>query len=244
MPRSLLLPSSLAAVALVALASGCAVPHGSLARPVQPAGAGSNLVGGGVMVPFAAVGGGSFDDDSFFGGGTAEEVFVIPGASYDYALGDRHYIGFDVSFLHPGLSTAGGDSDGFGVFVNPRWEYGLNETFSLTVDGNLGYIASGDGGAPFIAPTFGMRAYIPTGFGGAIISQQLGTAFITLALPGSLAYDLPIELGEDTVLHIFPEVRWDPTLVFVPVGAVDDDASSSVIGFAFFSGGLSVMLEI
>lgn len=225
------------ALCLLGASGACALPHGSFARPVQAAGEGSVMIGGGVMVPFAAVGGGTVGGDSDFGSGTAEEAFVVPAGSFDYALGDRHYIGFDVSVWSGTFATAD-NFDALGVFVNPRWEYGLNENFSLTVDGNLGYVGttgSESTGAPFLAPTFGIRAYLPTGFGGAVISQQFGTAFITVTLPGSAAYDLPIPLGEETVLHVFPEVRWDPTFLFA------GDASGVL---AFFSGGLSLMLEI
>lgn len=195
------------------------------------------MMAAGAMVPFAAVGGASVGDESDgFGSATLEEAFVIPAASFDYALGDRHYIGVDVSIWHQAFAT-GADFNALAVFVNPRWEYGLNENFSLTVDGNLGYLGStdGDGSAPFISPTFGVRAYVPTGFGGAVISQQIGTAFITVTLPGSLAYDLPIPIGEQAILHVFPELRWDPTFFFV------GDASGVL---ALFSGGLSFMVEI
>lgn len=192
------------------------------------------MVAAGAMVPFAVAGGASGDGDSDFGAFSADNAIVIPAGSFDYALGDRHYIGVDVSLLSQAFAVDT-DFDAFALFINPRWEYGVNENFSLTVDGNLAYLGSDDGGSPFLSPTFGVRAYIPTGFGGAVISQQVGTAFITLTLPGSLAYDVPIPVGEEAVLHIFPEVRWDPTLFFV------GDASGFI---AFFSGGLSFMLEI
>lgn len=84
-------------------------------------------------------------------------------------------------------------------------------------------------------PTVGLRAYLPTGFGGAVISQQIGTDFITLIMPGSLAYDLPIPIGATSKLHLFPEFRWDPTLVIL----------GEYTGlFALFSGGLSFMVEL
>lgn len=239
MPRSTSV-HVLVALALAGLGSACALPHGSMARPVRPATDGEVLLAGGAMVPFAAAGGATVGDDSAFGSATADEVFVIPHASFDYALGSaesgnpRHYIGVDVSVWSQAFATGGDNFDALAVFVNPRWEYGVSDYFSLTVDGNLGVLTDDDTTLPFISPTFGVRAYVPTGWGGLVLSQQIGTAFITVTTPGSAAYDMPIPLG-DATLHIFPEVRWDPTFFFV-----GDD--SGVL--AFFSGGLSFMLRI
>jgi hypothetical protein len=238
--KRLLLP--LTALGLALGGAACSLPHGSFARPVSPAGAGSSLISAGALVPFAAVGGVNADDgDSSFASATSDRVLVVPSVGYDYALNDRHYLGFDVSVWSSGLvlnSDAGDEL--LAVFINPRWEYAATESLSLTVDGNLAYLRvdNGDGDVgqtPFVSPTFGMRYYLDTGFGGLIFSQQVGTAFITLALPGSLAYDVPIPLGDTTVLHLFPEIRWDPTFFFV------GDVSG---GVALFSGGMTFMLEI
>lgn len=231
--------TSLCALGLALVASACALPRGSNGRPVAPAGEGTSLVGGGVMIPFAAAGGGAFGSGSGFDADTVTESFVIPSGSFDYALGDRHYIGVDLSIWSDALSSSDDLSGLLGVFVNPRWEYAVAENFSLTVDGNLGFLRidedSEGASLPFIAPTFGIRAYIPTGFGGPVISQQIGTAFVTVTLPGSLAYDVPIPVGEQATLHVFPEVRWDPTVLFIGDGA-------GVL--ALFSGGLSLMLAL
>lgn len=168
----------------------------------------------------------------------ADGVVVIPAASYDYALDDRHYIGVEVSLLNS--VTAEGSSGGaFGLFVNPRWEMGVTDHISVGVDLNLGYFTDGDTGVPFIGPSFGGRFYIPTGFGGFVVSQNISTAFITLALPGSVAYDFPIPLGETSKLHIFPEFRWDPTFIFVEVS---DNAVGGIV--SLFSAGLTLMFEI
>lgn len=236
MPRMRRLLFPIVTLSLGLGASACSLPHGSLARPVSPAGAGSSLISAGAMVPFAAVGGGSSGGDSAFEGATVDRVLVVPDVGYDYALNDRTYIGFDVSVWSDNLILQSDTTDGiFAIFVNPRWEYGVMENLSLTVDGNLAFLSVDDAKTPFFSPTFGMRYYLDTGFGGLIVSQQIGTAFITITMPGSLAYDIPIPLGDTAKLHLFPEVRWDPTFIFT------GDASG---GFALFSGGLTFMFQI
>lgn len=213
--------------------SGCTLPHGSFARPIDPVALGRSMVSVGGMIPFAAAGSG--DDVSF--SGVAEEVTVVPAAAYDIALNDeRTYFGVEISLLNQVTSTSETeDTSAFSLFVNPRFETPIAESWSFTVDGNLGYFSTGDSGIPFIEPSVGVRGYFGTGWGGFILSQQLSTAFITVALPGSVAYDIPIPLGETATLHIFPEVRWDPTVFFA------GDTSGVV---SLFSGGGTLMFEL
>jgi len=121
------------------------------------------------------------------------------------------------------------------VFINPRFEFSLgdddaNRSLALTIDGNLAYFSAGDANAFFLSPTFGVRWYLGIGSGGIVLSQAVGTGFVTLTLPGSLAFD--IALGP---LHIIPEVKWDPTLFFA------GDTGGVLI---FFSGGASILVEI
>ncbi len=216
--------------------AGCAVPHGSFARPVEST-EDTNLISLGAMMPFAASVGVSGDGNNNTASSFAQAYFVIPSFAYDRNFGPRHSFGVEVSLLNSRLSSvSNNDTDGvYAVFINPRWEYGVAENFSLTVDGNLGYLSDGDSSLPYLHPTFGIRWYLPTGFGGVILSQQIGTALITFYLPGSVAYDIPIPLGETAKLHVFPEFRWDPTFVFVGVGGAY---------FVTASGGVSFMLEI
>mgnify|MGYP001796498076 FL=1 len=80
-----------------------------------------------------------------------------------------------------------------------------------------------------------MRLYFPTGFGGFVLSQQMGTGIATFYAPGSVAYDIPIVINERFTLHIFPEFRWDPTINYgVPAYAR---------WFVFGSAGVGTMLQ-
>lgn len=235
-------PSTLAAaLALATLANGCALPTGSNARPVIPIGEDKNLISIGGLVPFAVAGAASGGDDGASFSNLSEGFVLVPAIAYDRALGEGHsYLGVEVSLLNQFTTTidttteTSGVTEAFGVFVNPRFETELHENWSFTIDGNIGYFTDGDTGIPWFAPAFGVRGYVPTGFGGLVFSQQIGTAFITVTLPGSLAYDIPIPVGDEVVLHVFPEVKWDPTFFFTgpQSGAV-----------ALFSGGGTVMLE-
>jgi len=186
------------------------------------------------MVPFAAAGSAFDSDDDASFSAIVDEAVIIPAGAYDYHWGERLSFGVEFAVLSDGFSTGDTDTSLTGIFVNPRFEYGLNKNLSLTVDGNLGFYSADDVDLPFFSPTVGLRGYLPTGFGGFIISQQLGTVGVLLALPGSLAYDIPIPLGKTARLHIFPEVRWDPTFVFTGQG-------SGVI--ALFSAGGTLMFE-
>ena len=219
----------------------CALPHGSLARPVEAIGTADSggappknrlTIGG--LVPFAVVGAAFDGDDDTSFSGLADGFVLVPAAAYDYAFEPRQALGLGISLISTFVSEAG-TSDSFGIFFNPRYETDLSDYLSFTVDGNVGYFSDGDDGAWFFTPTVGLRGYLPTGFGGFIISQQLGTGIITLTTPGSLAYDVPIPLGETSRLHLFPEIRWDPTFVFI-------DSGSGAI--ALFSAGISFMVEL
>ena len=221
----------------LALSTACAIPHGSNARPVTPLEDARTRIAVGGVVPFAAAGQ-AFDgeDDASFDS-VADEALLIPAASYDFVFeGGRQTFGLEVALLTGDLSTArDSSSDLFGVFINPRFETPISDFVSFTIDLNLGYFTDGSDSTPWIVPTFGIRAYLPTGFGGFVLSQQLGTAVVTVATPGSLAYDIPIPLGDGARLHLFPEVKWDPTFAFIGDG-------SGVV--ALFSGGLSLMFEL
>ncbi len=230
-----------ALVALLAtssvLGSGCAIPKGSMARPVQPVGEGGAMISAGGLVPFAAAGATSFDNDALRDFSTiANQAMLIPAAAFDYAFGERTYFGAEVSVIAPSTFLLGGDggSSFTAVFVNPRFETSLSDNISFTIDGNIAWFTAEDSSAPLFAPAFGLRFYLPTGFGGLVWSQQLSTAFVTVALPGSLAYDIPIPIGNST-LHLFPELRYDPTFVIL-------GDSTGVL--ALFSGGLTFMLEL
>lgn len=219
---------------------GCAIPGGSYARPVDPLKDGTNVIGGGMMVPFAAAGAATEsaggDDASFatFGQGA---VFA-PGFSFDRAFDDGSTWGIETSIFSSALGTESAVTDSTIIKVNPRFEFALGNDklkrdLSLTIDGNFGLWTGGDFTLPIFSPTFGLRYYLRTGYGGLVLAQNLGTAFITVSLPGSISYDLPI--GDR--LHLFPEFRWDPTFFFGNLG-------DTVAGVAvFFSGGLSFMLE-
>ncbi len=234
--RSAGLHLALAVAVVASLSSACSLPRGSMARPVQAASDQQVLIAGGATVPFAAVGAASTNDGDI-GADLVDGLLVIPSVSFDYAFGNpdepRRYFGVDVSIWSAALSTAG-DGGLLAVFVNPRFEYGLSENLSFTVDGNLGYLGSDGSGSPFIAPTLGLRGYIPVGGGGLILSQQIGSGIITVTLPGSLAFDLPVAIGPGAVLHVFPELRWDPTFFFI-------GDESGVL--ALFSAGLSFMFQ-
>lgn len=235
-PRTPRILASIVPIALLGgalLVNGCAIPHGSLARPVKAVQEGGDMISFGAIVPFAAAGAASTDDISF--SGVTEDFTLVPAGAFDYALGERNYFGVELSLLNQFTSTADtGNGSTFGLFVNPRWELGLTENFSITIDGNLGYFQSEGNGLPFFAPNFGIRNYLPLGFGGFIWSQQIGPGGVVFGLPGSLAYDIPIPLGS-SVLHLFPEFRYDPNIILT-------SAASGIV--ATFSGGLTVMLEL
>lgn len=217
--------------------SACAIPHGSLARPVAPVKQGSHMISIGGVVPFAGIGKATNNDVAY--ANFAKNTVVVPAAAYDHAIGERHYLGVEVSVLNTLTQANPQLSDDLGIFINPRWEIGLSEHWSVGVDLNLGWFqteeSSGETrGVPFVNPAVAARGYLPTGFGGLVWTQQLSFAGFLLALPGSFAYDLPVPMG-DAVLHVFPELRYDPTLVFFNEGSG---------GVVLFSGGLTFMLEV
>jgi hypothetical protein len=220
----------------MAFGSACAVPHGSNARPVRPVAEGRNLIGGGAMVPFAAAGSASFsgsDGASF--SGLADAFTIIPAVNYDVSTDEEGQLfGVELSLLKS-FQTG---SSAFGIFLNPRAEWpldGPDRSLVITVDGNLGFFTDGNNGVPFFSPLVGLRYYGRIGNGGLVLTQQLGTLGFFVGFPGSVAYDIAIDLGPDSTLHLFPEVRWDANAFFI------SDASGII---ATFSGGLSFMLEM
>ncbi|MBI4819475.1 MAG: hypothetical protein HY791_24600 [Deltaproteobacteria bacterium] len=220
-----------AALALLAGSWGCALPHGSYARPVKPMADGTTAISVGALVPIAAAAGATTDSDSVSAAGIADNFTLVPAAAFDYAFGTGKYFGLELSLLKAFEDVTGT----FGFFANPRFELPLNgdgddRTLTFLIDGNFGYFGSDAASTPFFAPTVGIRYYVPMGDMGLILTQNLGTGFITFAFPGSVAFDLA--LGK---FHIFPEVRWDPTV------AVTSEGSG---GWVFLSGGLSFMLEL
>lgn len=193
------------------------------------------------MVPFAGAGAATntaaSDADTSFAAFGEGAVFA-PGFSFDRAFEDGSTWGIETSIFSSALSTENPDPDFTIVKINPRFEFALGDNklerdLSFTIDGNLGFWTGGGTFVPIFAPTVGLRYYLDTGYGGLVVAQNLGTAFITVSLPGSVSYDIPI--GDR--LHLFPEFRWDPTFFFASLG-------DTVAGVAvFFSGGLSFMLE-
>lgn len=221
--------------------AACAVPHGFLARPVTAPAEGTTTISGGTLIPVGAVGGAI--GEGSFQAATTKEYVLIPGAAFDYYYEEGYSFGVGVDLFTSATVTGRPDDLSFlAIFVNPRFEApldGPDRRLSLTIDLNLGFLRSESGDsrlqAPYFSPTIGLRAYLPTGLGGAVISQQIGTGIITVIMPGSIAYDFPIPIGASSKLHLFPEFRWDPTLVITGNGS----------GFlALFSGGLSFMFEL
>lgn len=238
----------LAALLMYAGSWGCAIPGGSYARPVQALEKDESLIGGGIMVPFASAGAATTNVDGDGGDASfatfGEGVFFAPGFSYDRAFNDGSMWGIGASVFSTELSTEPitGASATL-VMINPRFEFALgkdkmNRNLSFVVDGNLGIWTGETGGQSFTVPIFspsvGLRYYAKTGYGGLILSQNFSTSFVTVALPGSVAYDLPI--GDK--FHLFPEFRWDPTFLVLNLGS-----TVSGVG-AFFSGGLAFMVEL
>lgn len=219
---------------------GCAIPGGSYARPVDPLEKKTNVIGGGMMVPFAGAGAATESaegtDASFATFGDA--VVFAPGFSFDRAFADGSTWGIETSVFSTALSTQSSPADSTIIKINPRFEFALGKNklernLSFTLDGNLGIWTGQDFTVPIFSPTIGLRYYLRTGYGGLVLAQNLGTAFITVSMPGSVSYDLPI--GDR--FHVFPEFRWDPTFFFASLG-------DTVAGVAvFFSGGMSFMVE-
>jgi len=227
---------------LASLASswGCAIPGGSYARPVEPLEHKTNVIGGGMMVPFAGAGAATESaegtDASFatFGEGA---VFA-PGFSFDRAFDDGSTWGVETSIFSTALSTDDEGVDSTIVKINPRFEFALGENklerdLAIAIDGNFGFWTGEGFTVPIFSPSVGLRYYLDLGSGGFIFAQNFGTAFVTFSLPGSVSYDIAI--GDR--VHIFPEFRWDPTFFFASLG----DTVSGVA--VFFSGGLSFMIE-
>ena len=217
--------------ASAALASGCAIPHGSIARPFSPVEKGTMVIGGGAILPFAFAGKANAGEDSASFSAVTDGFSLIPVGSFDVGLTDSGTtIGTDVSYL-AGLGPSGAQ----GLFINPRFEASLigdelDRYLSFTADLNLGWFNDGDGSLFYFSPTVGMRAYIPVYQGGFIVSQSIGTAFITVTLPGGIGYDIDLDW-----IHIVPEFHWDPSFFFI------GDFNGS---FVIFSAGGSVLFEI
>ncbi|MCB9650495.1 MAG: hypothetical protein H6730_28485 [Deltaproteobacteria bacterium] len=219
---------SVGAFALSLLSSACAIPHSSFARPVSPAGEGSRLISAGVLVPVAGAASGPTKNQRV-------RPAPIPIAAVDYALGDRHYVGLGVAVLPEFgfFEFSGKDPDA--VVLNPRWELELAADLSVTADGML--VLGMDGGKDTaVSFSGGLRYYVPAGPGGFILSQQFGFSFASVSLPGGVAYDIPISLGEGRAIHLFPELRWDPN-----VGVESEDLTLTWI---IASVGGSIMIDL
>jgi hypothetical protein len=237
---------SLALPLAALLGSACALPHGSYARPVNPADQGTMLIGSGAIVPFFFSGSVSpSDSDSVSASGFTDSFTLIPSGSFDYAIGKGSYLGAEFSLLKV---FSVGDASPTGIFVNPRWEMALGDdatrNLAFTLEGNFIYFTDGtstnDGGSNsvvFAAPHAGLRYYQPIGdIGGLILTQTIGTSILTLTLPGGIGFDLNLGVFWDPlrIIHIVPELRWDPTLVFTDIGNGS---------FIFLSAGGTVLLE-
>lgn len=216
------------AMAVLAMGVGaCSLPTSSLARPVTPMKDGAALLSGGAMVPFMAVGSGPNDDDNKT---AAFEPFAVwPYVAGDGRISERWTLGLSASTFEP-LQEETGDPER-AIFVVPRMEF-RDENIAFSADVTLWFGASD----AFLAfPSVGIRYYRPVGdVGGLVLTQQLGTLIVTTSAPGSLAWDLPIDAGV-TTLHVFPELRWDPTWF-----AFDSEGYF----VALFSGGLTFMVEL
>ena len=221
--------------ALVGLALGagaCALPTSSFARPVRPVKDGAGLVSAGAMVPFASFGTGP--DDS--GTATAfDPLAVWPYVAGDARLSERWSLGVSTATFVSLPDNADGSSDttGFPVFVVPRLEY-RGDALSFAMDVTVWFLGEGSDGF-LVFPSAGVRYYHAVGdVGGVVITQQVGTLIFSSSLPGSVAWDLAIEAGS-TRVHVFPELRWDPTWF-----SFDNDSYFVTL----LSAGLTLMVEL
>lgn len=210
---------------LLVLTAGCSVPSGSLARPTSPGVAGDTYIGGGVMVPFYYNAKG---DDFRDGSGELPKRVVVPTASFDTWINEKDLGGFEVGAAHLG-------NDNRLINVNGRYERRLENYLALTADIGFSATFGGPRGRQlYLHPRIGLRGYLPTGWGGLVLSQQLGGSPTSINFSGSVAFDAPIPLSEQVTLHIFPELRWDPTFLF-------GDARGERL--VFVSGGLSFLVS-
>lgn len=213
-------------------ASGCTIFGSSLARPVDRPTSGAVLIGAGMTVPLAYFADGAlagdFDLESAFG---PSNFTPIPYGSFDIALSDYTLLGASAWYVDVnGQNQAG--------FVAPRLEFALDARLALTVEATFGALERDDGAInPWVSPAVGLRWAIPTGFGGFLLNQKVSTSFVTWGLTGSVAYDVPISLNEQFILHIFPELRWDPVIIL-------EDIQNTSGALVPISAGLGVMVEI
>ncbi len=210
---------------LVVFTAGCSIPSGSLARPTAPGAAGDTYIGGGVMVPFYynAKGDGFID-----GSGELPVRVVVPTASFDTWINEKDLGGFEIGAAHLG-------QDNRLVNINGRYERRLEDYLALTAD--IGFSATFGGSSDrqlYLHPRIGLRGYLPTGWGGLVLTQQLGLSPTSVNSPGSVAFDAPIPLAEKVTLHVLPELRWDPNFFFW---------SSSGKRLVFVSAGLSFLVR-
>lgn len=231
----------LSLLAVLAVLNGCSTPGASFARPVDRAPAQSSLISGGATIPIAFIAEGDLVDQfDLEAVTTVDEVAAIPFAAFDYALSNSTYFGVSGAYI-------GINGQNVGVVVTPRLEIAMDEAqrLALAIELPLGVLEGDDDFGdsviqPYAAPRVGLRWGIPTGFGGVVFTQQISIAFISFGLPGSLAYDIPIPLGDSARLHIFPEFRWDPLVVLTSF-----DSDDSISGFIMpLSVGGSIMLEL
>lgn len=238
MPRrvSTLITASLVGPVLVT--SACTTPAGSFARPVDRAPAGTSLIGAGALVPVHyVIDGDIVDRFDLEAATTVDDVVAVPFFSFDQALSDSVYLGLSAAYI-------GVNGENFGAVLTPRMEIAMDEAqrLALTLELPLGVLETDNADIdtqlqPYAAPRVGLRWAVPTGFGGFVFTQQASIAFVSFGFPGSVAYDVPIPLGERARLHLFPEFRWDPFVL------ISDFEGAS--GFLMpLSVGASVMLQL
>ena len=233
-------------------ATGCMIPHGSNARPVQPLEAGTLLVGANVVMPVAVVGDVVVDEVYVQEGLVADDLSIVPGGSFDVSLDNTATLGMALSYVDLRLPTSKRHVTRAlrrsYLVMSPRIELPISAHPRLSITGELNtalLVAKPDSdpqfGGPasfFMLPTVGARYYLPIGDGGLVVSQSIGLGASLLpsfVLSGSAAYDIAI--GD---LHIMPELKWDPSVGF---RLIDDQAGVPVNG-SWFSGALSVMYAL
>lgn len=224
---------------LIGLQIGCAVPNGSFARPVRAGSPGSLVVGAGVLVPFRAHGAtGLRHALSGLGQAASRGPSVVPFTSYDVMVQPEISCGLGVAVWDAALMPDYARRLRL-VSLAPRFEY-RRGWLATSFDSHFSFIETiRDDGTidrePLFAASVGLRGYLEAGLGGLVLTQQFGLGGPVVFVPGSVAYDLPIPIDAQRKLHVFPELRWDVTIV---AGGTD----AALV--TFLSAGLSVGLEL
>lgn len=224
-----------AVVSLIGMTLGlggaaCTLPSTSFARPVSPMPGGNAMVSTGVMVPALVAGDGPNDDAE----ARAFEPFaVLPFVAGDTHIGERLSLGLSGATVALLGSDANSNTLGTPVLLVPRLEY-RDGALAFTLDLTVWPVRGGWSGLG-VFPSAGVRYYRSFGdSGGLVLTQQFGSVFFATSLPGSVAWDIPL-VTDGVGLHLFPEVRWDPSYLSFD--------SEDFLAVVIVSVGLSVMLE-